>query len=125
MGSRRMRMPVSAKIALASAGATVGTLTSPTPDGDSVDSIRWTSIFGIELHPHYGIAIKVLRDDLAAIPQNDLAPGGSTKPPQETAFDLRANDVYCHGTIATALEFLLSRGLDLDRVAPVERLCDL
>ena len=43
-----MRMPVSAKIALASAGATVGTLTSPTPDGDSVDSIRWTSIFGID-----------------------------------------------------------------------------
>ena len=48
IGSRRMRMPVSAKMALASAGAMVGTLTSPTPDGDSVDSIRWTYIFGID-----------------------------------------------------------------------------
>jgi len=43
-----MRVPVSAAIAFASAGATEGTLTSPTPLGGSVESIRCTSICGTE-----------------------------------------------------------------------------
>ena len=43
-----MRVPVSAAIAFASAGATEGTETSPTPLGGSVDSIRCTSICGTE-----------------------------------------------------------------------------
>ena len=42
-----MRVPVSAAIALARAGAVVGTLTSPTPVGGSSESIRWTSIVGV------------------------------------------------------------------------------
>ena len=48
MGSRRMRVPVAAAMALTSAGAAVGTLTSPTPVGDSPDWISSTSIFGTD-----------------------------------------------------------------------------
>jgi hypothetical protein len=48
MGSRRIRVPVSAKIALVSVGAAVGTLTSPTPVGGSSDSIKSTSIRGTD-----------------------------------------------------------------------------
>src|SRR4029077_6893716 len=47
-GSWRIRLPVIAAIALVSAGAADGTLTSPTPVGGSVDSIRWTSIVGVD-----------------------------------------------------------------------------
>src|SRR6478672_4159029 len=47
-GSRRIRVPVSAAIAFASAGAVVGTLTSPTPVGGSSESIRCTSITGTD-----------------------------------------------------------------------------
>ena len=47
-GSSRIRVPVSAAMAFARAGATEGTDTSPTPVGFSVDSIRCTSICGTE-----------------------------------------------------------------------------
>src|SRR6185312_4095031 len=47
-GSRRTRVPVSAAIAFASAGAVVGTLTSPTPVGGSSEPIRCTSIAGTD-----------------------------------------------------------------------------
>jgi hypothetical protein len=47
-GSVRIRVPVRAAIAFARTGATEGTATSPTPVGDSVDSIRWISICGTE-----------------------------------------------------------------------------
>jgi hypothetical protein len=40
-GSRRIRALVRVAIAFASAGATDGTETSPTPVGLSVDSMRW------------------------------------------------------------------------------------
>src|ERR1700732_639367 len=46
IGSRRMRFPVAAKIALASAGATGGTPGSPTPVGFTVLGTMCTSIFG-------------------------------------------------------------------------------
>jgi hypothetical protein len=39
-GRFRIRVPVSAAMAFARAGATEGTETSPTPVGGSVDSIR-------------------------------------------------------------------------------------
>ena len=48
MGSWRIRVPVAAAMALTRAGAAVGTLTSPTPVGDSPDSISSTSIFGTD-----------------------------------------------------------------------------
>jgi hypothetical protein len=48
MGSRRIRVPVRAAIALVRAGAAVGTLTSPTPVGGSPDSISSTSICGTD-----------------------------------------------------------------------------
>ena len=48
MGSRRIRVPVRAAMALVRAGAAVGTLTSPTPVGGSADSIKITSIWGTD-----------------------------------------------------------------------------
>src|SRR5260370_19475729 len=45
-GRRRTRVPVRAAMALARAGAVVGTLTSPTPEGSSPESMRGTSIAG-------------------------------------------------------------------------------
>ena len=47
IGSRRSRLPVAAKIALATAGATGGTPGSPTPPILSVVSTMWTSTAGI------------------------------------------------------------------------------
>ena len=47
IGSRRRRWPVTAKIALATAGATGGTPGSPTPPILSVVSTMWTSTAGI------------------------------------------------------------------------------
>ena len=47
IGSRRSRLPVAAKIALATAGATGGTPGSPTPPILSVVSTIWTSTAGI------------------------------------------------------------------------------
>src|SRR5438445_9245416 len=46
MGKRRTRFPVTAKIALASAGATGGTPGSPTPVGFALLGTIYTSIFG-------------------------------------------------------------------------------
>ena len=46
IGSRRTRLPVAAKIALATAGATGGTPGSPTPVGCSVLGTMYTSIAG-------------------------------------------------------------------------------
>lgn len=47
IGSFRMRLPVSVKSALATAGAIGGTPGSPTPVGGSVLFTMWTSISGI------------------------------------------------------------------------------
>jgi adenine deaminase len=46
-GRRRRRVPVSAKIALATAGAIGGTPASPTPVGGASLSTRWTLIAGM------------------------------------------------------------------------------
>ena len=45
------------------------------------------------MHAHDGVAIEILGDDLATLAEDDLAPGGSAQPPQESALDLRANEV--------------------------------
>ena len=47
IGSRRTRLPVAAKIALHTAGATVGTPGSPMPPGASPDSRMCTSVRGV------------------------------------------------------------------------------
>jgi hypothetical protein len=47
-GRRRIRVPVKAAIALVSAGAAVGVLTSPTPEGFSDEAIRWISHLGVD-----------------------------------------------------------------------------
>ena len=48
IGSRRIRLPVAAKIALVTAGATGGTAGSPTPPHFSPpESARWVRISGI------------------------------------------------------------------------------
>jgi hypothetical protein len=54
-GRRRMRVPVRAAMALVSAGATVGTLTSPTPVGGSPDSIESTSIGVVHVQLHQSL----------------------------------------------------------------------
>src|ERR1043166_4534974 len=46
IGSRRMRLPVAAKIALATAGATAGTGGSPTPKAGSALGATCTSMAG-------------------------------------------------------------------------------
>ena len=46
IGRRRIRLPVTAKIALVSAGATGGTPGSPTPVGFALLGTMYTSIFG-------------------------------------------------------------------------------
>jgi hypothetical protein len=61
-----MRLPLSAKIVLARAGARVGTLTSPTPLGDSVGAAR---------------------------AEDDLAPRGCAQPSQQAAFHLGADQI--------------------------------
>ena len=55
MGSWRIRVPVAAAMALVSAGAAVGTLTSPTPVGDSPDWIYLT-IQALAEAVHAGLA---------------------------------------------------------------------
>jgi hypothetical protein len=46
IGSRRMRFPVAAKMALATAGAAAGTPGSPQPPGGSTLGTMWTSTTG-------------------------------------------------------------------------------
>src|SRR5689334_218832 len=93
IASRRMRVPVSTKIALASPGATVGTLASPDTAWrlGRFDQVHFDRRY--RLHAHDGIAIEVLRDDVAAIAQDDLTPGSGSKPPQDPALHLRADEV--------------------------------
>src|SRR5713226_2684217 len=49
MGRRRRRLPVAAKTALPTAGATTGKPGSPMPVGSSLLRTRYTSILGISL----------------------------------------------------------------------------
>ena len=90
-GSWRIRVPVKAAIAFASAGATDGTETSPTPVGDSVDSIRRISISPGPSASARSVAVEVRRDDLATLAKHYLAPGGGAQPEQEPAFHLCAD----------------------------------
>ncbi len=70
------------------------------------------------LHPHDGIAIEILGKDVAACAEDDLAPGGSAQPPQEPAFDLRANQVRIDDDAAVQREH---DALDVKALAVVLR----
>jgi hypothetical protein len=91
--SSRIRVPVRAAIAFASAGATIGTLASPTPVGCLVESIKCTSMPGTEPHPHDRVPIEVLSDDLAAVTEDDLAPRRGAQPPAQSTLYLGADEV--------------------------------
>ncbi len=82
-----------AAIAFAKGGATDRTATSPTPVGDSVYSIRCTSISGTERIRTIRIAVEVLNDDLAAVTQHHLTPRRRAEPEQELALDLSADQI--------------------------------
>ena len=112
-----MRVPVSAAMALASAGAAVGTLTSPTPVGGSSESMRWISIAGDRLHAHDRVAVEVLGDDVAAVAEDDLAPGGRAQREQQPAFNLGADEVGVDGDAAVEGEH---DALDVDASSVVE-----
>src|SRR5579862_5141886 len=45
------------------------------------------------LHPHDRVTVEVLGDDLAAVAEHGLTPGGGAQRPDEAAFDLRADQV--------------------------------
>lgn len=76
-GRSRIRVPVSAAIAFARAGAADGTLTSPTPVGGSVESIRCTSItrtdqVGVDVSPAVEREHDPVDVDAPAIVERDL-----------------------------------------------------
>ena len=54
MGRRWIRLPVAAKIALATAGAIAGVDASPTPPGSSVLGMTCTSTWGISFIRNIG-----------------------------------------------------------------------
>src|SRR4029077_18523512 len=69
------------------------------------------------LHPHDQVGIEALGDDLAAVAQDDLAPGGGAERVQEAAFDLGADQVGVDDDAAVQREADL---LEVDPVAVVE-----
>src|SRR6266566_2578128 len=73
------------------------------------------------LHPHDWIAIEILGKDVATCAEDDLAPGGSAQPPQEPAFDLRANEVRIDDDAAVEREH---DALDVNAFAVVLRNLD-
>ena len=101
-------------MALVRAGAAVGTLTSPTPVGGSPDSIKQHVDLRHRLHPHDRVAVEVLGDDLAAVAEHDLAPGGGAERVDEAAFDLGADQVRVDDDAAVQRE---GDPLDVDPVA--------
>jgi hypothetical protein len=50
------------------------------------------------LHPHDRVGVEVLGDDLAAVAEDDLAPGGGAERVDEAAFDLSADQIGVDGT---------------------------
>src|SRR5260370_40702253 len=70
------------------------------------------------LHAHDWIAVEILGKDVATCAEDDLAPGGSAQPPQEPAFDLRANEVRIDDDAAVQCEH---DALDMDAFADVLR----
>ena len=67
-----MRLPVAAKIALQTAGATVGTPGSPSPPGGWPESRMCTSVTGDLGDPHHRVGVEVRLLDAAAV-ERDLA----------------------------------------------------
>jgi hypothetical protein len=73
----------------------------PEVDGGSEDQ---HVDLGHRLHPHDRVAVEVLGDDLAAVAEHDLAPGGGAQRPDEAAFDLRADQVRVDADAAVERE---------------------
>ena len=113
-----MRVPVSAAIAFARAGATEGTDTSPTPVAilDGLDEVDLDPRDGA--HARDRVAVEVLGDDLAAVAEHDLAPRRGAEPEQEPAFDLGADEVRVDGDAAVEDEH---DPVDMDAPARIER----
>jgi hypothetical protein len=93
-------------------------------DADLADAGRWLGRFDQEhvdlrhrLHPHDRVAVEVLGDDLAAVAEYGLAPGGGAQRVDEPTFDLGADQVRVDGDAAVERE---GDPLDMDPVAIIE-----
>src|SRR5690348_11536995 len=69
------------------------------------------------MHLHDRVGVEVLGNDLAAVAEDDLAPGGGTECVDEAALDLGADQVGVDGDAAVEREGDL---LEVDLVAAVE-----
>ena len=96
---RRIRLPVTAKMALVNAGATGGTLGSPTPVGLCSLGTMWTSISGDSNMRSMRIVVEIVLLD-AAVFQGDFGFERGSEAEDDAAFHLRFDDVRIYGASA-------------------------
>ena len=69
-------------------------------------------------HPHDRIGVEVLGNDVAAVAEDDLAPGCGAQAPEQPAFHLRADEVGVDVSPAVECEH---DSIDMDAATLVER----